>query len=73
MLHSTHIGISYMKNLAQQYVWWPKIDCNVEAKVKGCSTCEGSGPCKSILHPWEWPKSHGLEYILITLAGKCFY
>ena len=26
VLHSTHIGISCMKSLAQQYVWWPKIE-----------------------------------------------
>ena len=58
VLHSTHIGISRMKNLARQYVWWPKIDCDIEAKVKGCSTCAVSGPDPppTVLHPWEWPK-----------------
>ena len=47
-----------MKNLARQYVWWPKIDCDIEAKVKGCSTCAVSGPDPppTVLHPWEWPK-----------------
>ena len=58
VLHSTHIGISRMKNLARQYVWWPKIDCDIEAKVKGCSTCAvpGPDPPPTVLHPWEWPK-----------------
>ena len=58
VLHSTHIGISRMKSLARQYVWWPKIDCDIEAKVKGCSTCAASGPDPppTVLHPWEWPK-----------------
>ena len=58
VLHSTHIGISRMKSLARQYVWWPKIDCDIEAKVKGCSTCAVSGPDPppTVLHPWEWPK-----------------
>ena len=58
MLHSTHIGISRMKSLARQYVWWPKIDCDIEAKVKGCSTCAVSGPDPppTVLHPWKWPK-----------------
>ena len=47
-----------MKSLAWQYVWWPKIDCDIEAKVKGCSTCAVSGPDPppTTLHPWEWPK-----------------
>ena len=58
VLHSTHIGISRMKNLARQYMWWPKIDCDTEAKVKACSTCAASGPDPppTVLHPWEWPK-----------------
>ena len=39
-------------------MWWPKIDCDIEAKVKSCSTCAVSGPDPppTILHPWEWPK-----------------
>jgi len=39
MLHSTHIGMSHIKSLTRQYVWWPKIDNDIEAKVKSCSTC----------------------------------
>ena len=39
LLHSTHIGVLRMKSLAHQYVWWPKIDTDVDAKVKTCSTC----------------------------------
>ena len=47
-----------MKGLAQQYVWWPKIDCDIETKVKGSSTCAVSGPDPppTTLHLWEWPK-----------------
>ena len=53
VLHSTHIGISRMKSLARQCVWWPKIDCDIEAKVKSCSTCAASGPDPppTVLHP----------------------
>ena len=56
-LHSTYIGISRMKDLARQYVWWPKIDNDVEAKVKDCSACAVSGPNPppTFVHPWEWP------------------
>jgi len=57
-LHSTHIGVSRMKSLACQYVWWPKIDTYIDAKVKNYSTCAVAGPTPppTILHPWKWPK-----------------
>ena len=32
--NSTHIGISRMKRLARQFVWWPKLDSDVESVVK---------------------------------------
>ena len=57
ILHDTHPGIVKMKSLARSYVWWPKIDTNLEEKVKSCATCQShqkTPPC-SPLHPWEWP------------------
>ena len=36
MLHSEHMGISKTKNLARCYVWWPKIDEDIETLVKSC-------------------------------------
>ena len=56
-LHETHPGISRMKSLARQYVWWPGMDADLECKVKECSACQAaqkSPPCMP-LHPWEWP------------------
>ena len=32
-LHKTHPGIARMKSLARSYVWWPKMDAELEAKV----------------------------------------
>ena len=57
ILHDTQPGIVKMKSLARSYVWWPKMDTNLEEKVKSCVTCQShqkTPPC-SPLHPWEWP------------------
>ena len=57
ILHDTHPRIVKMKSLARSYVWWPKMDTNLEEKVKSCVTCQShqnTPPC-SPLHPWEWP------------------
>ena len=33
-LHETHPGIIKMKSLACNYVWWPKMDKELELKVR---------------------------------------
>lgn len=38
-LHETHPGVSRMKSLARSYVWWPKMDLDLENKVKSCTQC----------------------------------
>ena len=56
-LHDTHPGCSKMKSLARSYVWWPKMDSEIEDMVKGCQVCQESRPSPPVapLHPWEWP------------------
>ena len=57
ILHDSHPGIVKIKSVARSYVWWPKMDTNLEEKVKSCATCQShqkTPPCSS-LHPWEWP------------------
>ena len=39
-LHEAHPGIDRMKRLAQEYVWWPKIDSDIERRVKSCNACQ---------------------------------
>ena len=39
-LHDGHPGISRMKSLARIAVWWPKIDADLEQKVKKCEKCQ---------------------------------
>ena len=55
---SAHIGIARMKSFTHQFVWWPKIDLDLEPKVRNCGVCQKfrSEPPQAILHPWEWPE-----------------
>ena len=56
-LHETHPGCSKMKALARSYIWWPKMDQEIESLVQKCSVCQESrsSPPTAPLHPWQWP------------------
>lgn len=56
-LHQAHPGSTRMKGLARSYVWWPKIDEDIEMQIKTCETCQihQKAPAQAPLHPWEWP------------------
>lgn len=34
VVHKVHLGVSWMKSLAWTYVWWPKMDQELENKVR---------------------------------------
>ena len=36
-LHETHLGANKMKALARGYIWWPKMDEDIEEVAKCCS------------------------------------
>ena len=46
-----------MKALARSYIWWPKMDTDIEALAKNCTDCQQTSPSPPTapLHPWEWP------------------
>ena len=56
-LHETHLGASKMKAVAQSYIWWPKMDADIEEVARKCPNCQQntSDPAKAPLHQWEWP------------------
>ena len=66
-----------MKNLASKFVWWPKLDTDIENMVKSCnaSTAFGADPLPTILHMWEWPRqpwSIPVDYCR-PLYGKMYF
>ena len=56
-LHGAHPGMTRMKALARQLVWWPNLDQTIEDVVKHCEECQQdrSNPPSAPLHPWQWP------------------
>ena len=56
-LHEMHQGVNKMKSLARSYVWWPKMDYEIEEMLKKCQICQELHPTPPAapLHPWEWP------------------
>jgi len=56
-LHECHSGIVRMKSIARSYIWWPKLDADIEELAKACSSCAQvqSAPGKAPLHPWSFP------------------
>ena len=68
-LQQGHPGTSRMKTLARSVVWWPKMDFDIEAKVKQCFSCQEhqKTPPAAPLHPWDWPNDHAGPFL-----GKTF-
>ena len=57
-LHTSHPGVVRMKRLARRYVWWPKIDQEIENMISSCNGCHNkrAEPPTSSVHPWEYPE-----------------
>ena len=54
-LHETHPAICRMKSLARSYVWWPKIDSDLEMEVRNSEVCQVNRklPPEAPLHPLD--------------------
>ena len=62
-LHKAHPAICRMNSLARGYVWWPKIDEDLEAEIKKCHICQSArhNSPSAPINPWHWlerPWSH---------------
>ena len=69
-LHRGHPGVSRMKALARELVWWPGLYGGVEEVVRSCVECQQvqSQPAAAPLIPWSWP-SRPWSKIHLDLAG----
>ncbi|PIK55838.1 hypothetical protein BSL78_07267 [Apostichopus japonicus] len=56
-LHETHLGGARMKSLARMFIWWPKMDNEIDDLVKQCKPCQENrqNPPTAPLQPWAWP------------------
>ncbi|CAB0000711.1 unnamed protein product [Nesidiocoris tenuis] len=56
-LHQAHIGVVKMKGLARSYVYWPKINSDIESTTRNCQQCSdvARDPKKVPTHSWEAP------------------
>lgn len=69
-LHLSHLGIVKTKALARSYIWWPKVDDEIENLIKNCDACQkySSSPEKSSLIPLK-PTELSWQRIHIDFAG----
>ena len=60
-LHEEHQGIVAMKAIARSYMWWPRLNDDIEAQAQSCQICQTvqTSPLVAPLHPWTWPKRCG--------------
>ena len=58
ILHTSHLGMQRMKQLARTAVYWPGIDNDIVALCRSCVTCaeHQNAPPKSPVHPWILPE-----------------
>ena len=54
LLHEGHPGISAMRDLAKFYVWWPKIDDDIEHYVATCKPCQQTRPKEPEVPLFSW-------------------
>lgn len=76
LLHTEHPGESRMKALARSFVWWPKIDKDIEVFVSECEICQKTRKSVPLapLQQWSWPHHNWqrLHLDFATLDGKDF-
>ena len=70
--HETHQGIVRTKQRLRELYWWPKMDGQVEALIKSCTTCrqndKSAATHNAPLHPVPLPTA-AWEKVAIDIVG----
>ncbi|XP_013172204.1 PREDICTED: uncharacterized protein K02A2.6-like [Papilio xuthus] len=79
-VHAGHVGMVRMKQIARSYVWWPRLDAELEERARTCAACRDqrdAPPCATPV-PYAWPSEpwtrlhadflqHGGRYYLLVI------
>ena len=79
-LHECHPGMCRMKALARSFLWWPRIDLDIEERVRLCDVCtqlhHSPKAVPLLLWPWStepWQRIHvdyaevkGQQFLLVV-------
>ncbi|XP_018397778.1 PREDICTED: uncharacterized protein K02A2.6-like [Cyphomyrmex costatus] len=70
ILHKGHPGIRRTKQLAREYVYWPKMAVEIERLIHQCDPCAVNQklPVKVPLSPWPTP-TRPMERVHLNYAG----
>ncbi|XP_061705627.1 uncharacterized protein K02A2.6-like [Cydia pomonella] len=57
-VHGGHLGIVKCKSIARSYVWWPRIDLDIEQQCNSCRVCAetADAPPRVAIVPWTTSK-----------------
>ena len=63
-----------MKALAKSYMWWQKIDVDIERMVSLCKVCQSmrSNPPSASVHPWTFPSHPWSRLHVDFVAGRMY-
>ena len=69
-LHEGHSGMVKTKAIARSYVWWPKLNQDIEDLCSSCSECQKTSnmPKAAPVHPWDFP-NNPWERLHMDFAG----
>ncbi|XP_063379466.1 uncharacterized protein K02A2.6-like [Cydia fagiglandana] len=58
-VHGGHLGIVKCKSIARSYVWWPRIDLDIEQLCNSCRVCAetADAPPRVAIVPWTTSKT----------------